>query len=195
MSEATFTQEDVDALVAAAIAKAIAPLQAELDGFKAGEQESQVEAQIAAVRGEMEAQIADLTSRLDAAVLDAQTAKTERDEIKQWLENEEARVVQEAELATRREDRIAQVATVVSFPVDYVKERAEKWAALSDEDFEALLADYKTLGEKSPGTGSTGSTLPTATAMVASRESASGSTVGSALKDLIRKREDPRAIR
>ena len=195
VSEATFTQEDVDALVAAAIAQAIAPLQAELTQFKAGEQESQVEAQIAAVREEMEAQLADLTSKLDAAVLDAEAAKTERDEIKQWLENEEAKVTQEAEMATRKDARIAAVAEVVSFPEAYVAERAEKWAALTDEDFEALLADYKALGtpKKSdrPGSG-----LPSATAMVASRETAgTNGKVGSALRDLIQNRHDPRQIR
>lgn len=195
VSEATFTQEDVDALVAAAIAKAVAPLQAELNGFKEGEQESAVEAQVAAVREEMEAQIAELTSKLDAAVLEAETAKTERDGITQWLETESEKIVQEAELATRRGDRITKVAEVVSFPEDYVKERADKWASLSDEDFEALLADYKALGIK-PKSGGTGSPLPTATAMVASRESAGGNgTVGSALKDLIQNRHDPRAIR
>lgn len=193
VSDKTYSEEEVDALVTAAIAKAVAPLQAELDEYKAGQVSAEVEAQIAAVREEMEAQIAELTSKLDAAVIDAEAAKTERDEAQQYWETLAAEQAAEAEKAERRDARIAQVAEVVSFPEDYVKERADKWAQLSDEDFEALLADYKALGEKTKG--SSESPLPKATAMVASRESAGASTNGSALMDLIRSRQDPRAIR
>ena len=193
VSDKTYSQEEVDALVAAAIASALEPLQAELNEFKAGQVSAEVEAQIAAAREEMEAQIAELTSKLDAAVLEAETAKTARDEIQQWLENVAAEEAAAAEVAERREARIAQVTEVVQFPEEYIEQRADKWAAATDEEFEALLADYKALAEKAKSTSE--SPLPKATAMVASRSGAGVESSGSAVMDLIRTRQDPRAIR
>lgn len=195
VSDKTHSIEEVEALVTAAVAKATAPLQAELDQFKAGEETAEVEAQIAAVRAETETQISEITRKLDEAVLEATQAKQERDEITAWLTAEEERVTHEAEITAKRAARIEQVAAIVTFPDEYVTERSDKWAALSDEDFESLLADYKTIGEKAnSGQGP----LPKVTAMVATRETGVQSKVGSAVKDLIRGRNlgiDPRNIR
>lgn len=208
VSEKTYSDTEIEALVSAAVTKATAEVQAELDAYKAGEESAQMTAQmdafkaetqaaIDAAKAEAEAQINDLTAKLDAAVVDAEQAKTQRDEITAWLDAEAAKVVEEAEKATLRAQRIGQVAEVVTFPEDYVAERAEKWASLDDEQFEALLADYKALGEKT--TKTPGSELPPrVTAMVASRETSDQSTVGSALADIIRGRAygvNPRDIR
>lgn len=190
--EKTYTLDEVDALVSKAVADATAPLQAELENFKGSQATAEVEAKIAEVRAELEAQVADLTSRLDAAVIEAEQAKTERDEITTFLTEETERVAQEAELETRTAARIEQVAAVVKFPEDYVAERASKWAALNDEEFEALLADYAALG----GTQSETSPLPRATAMHASRTS-DNEKVGAAAS-IIRGRSlgiDPRRVR
>lgn len=196
VSEQTYTAEEVEALVTAAVAKATAALQTELDEFKSSQETAEVEAKIAAAREEMEAQISELTLKLDEAVIEAQQAKQERDEVTAWLTAEAERIAQEAEAAARLEERIARVAEVVTFPEEYVAERADRWSALDDEEFEALLADYKTLSEKSK---SSESPLPAATAMVAARVTGDDNgKVGSALKDLIRGRQfgiDPRSVR
>ncbi len=206
VSEKTYSDEETQALVAAAVAKATTDLQTELDAFKAGEESAQMQAQIQTIKDDLQAQIDaaktdaetqinEMTAKLDAAVLEAEQAKTERDEITTWLDNEAARVIEEATQATLRAERIEKVAEVVTFPEDYVNERADRWASLDAEQFEALLADYKTLGDK--GNRSSESP-PRVTAMVAARETSEQSTVGSALSDLIRGRnfgQDPRAIR
>lgn len=207
VSDKTYSEEEIQALVSAAVAKATTDLTTELETFKAGDAEAarqaelealkvDMQAQVDAAKAEAETQIADLTSKLDAAVVEAQTAKTERDEITSWLDAENARVLAEAEQATLRAERISKVAEVVTFPEDYVNERAEKWASLDEEQFEALLADYTTLGANAKST--TPGSPPRDTAMVASRETSDTSNVGSALRDLIEGRNygvDPRAIR
>lgn len=204
VSEKTYSDEETQALVAAAVAKATTDLQTELDAFKAGEESAQMQAQIETIKAELQAQIddaqatadtqiAEMTAKLDAAVLEATQAKTERDEITTWLDTEAARVVAEATQATVRAERIEKVAEVVTFPEDYVNERADKWASLDDEQFEALLADYKALGAKKSS-----ESPPRQTAMTAAREPSDQTTVGSALTGLIRGRSlglDPRAIR
>lgn len=196
VSEKTFSEEETEALVAAAVAKATADLQSELDAFKAGEESAQMNAQIEAIKADMQAQIEaakveaetqinDLTIKLDAAVVAGEVAKRERDEIAGWLQAEADKVVAEAEKATLRSDRIAKVAEVITFPEDYVNERADKWASLDAEQFEALLADYKVLDSK---TTARPESPPRVTAMHASRESSEQTTVGSALADIIRGR-------
>jgi hypothetical protein len=197
VSDKTYSEDEVKAQVAAAVAEAVAPLQSELDKFRLGEETAAVEARITELRAELEAQVADLTSKLDAAVIEAQTAKQERDDIEAWLKAEDERVRQETEAASRRDTRIAQVAEVVTFPGEYVQERADKWASLSEEEFETLLADYKALAEKAGAPG-TESPLPTATAMQAAREPSGTTKLGSAALELIRGRNvglDPRTIR
>lgn len=206
VSEKTYSDEETQALVAAAVAKATTDLQTELDAFKAGEESAQMQAQIETIKAELqvqideakaeaETQVTELTAKLDAAVLEATQAKTERDEITTWLDTEAAKVVAEATMETVRAERIEKVAEVVTFPEDYVKERADKWASLDEDQFEALLADYKALGDK---TTKSSESPPRTTAMTAARESSDQSTVGSALTGLIRGRSlglDPRAIR
>ncbi len=185
VSDKTFSDEETQALVAAAVAKATNDLQTELDAFKAGEESAQMTAQIDAIKADMQAQIDaakseaetqidELTAKLDAAVAEGEKAKTERDEITTWLDNEAARVLEEATMATVRAERIEKVAEVLTFPEDYVNERADKWASLDEEQFEALLADYKTLDLKSKGSPES---PPRVTAMVASRETSDTSTV------------------
>lgn len=193
VSDKTFSEDEVQTLVDAAVAAATAPLQSELETFKTSQEAAEVETRIAEARAEIEAQVAELTTRLDAAVIEAAQAKTAHDEILSWLTAETEREQQETAAAERRDARIAQVAEVVSFPEAYVTERAAQWASLEDEAFEALLADYKELGDKTFGSGP----LPHATAMTAARETGGTSKVGSAV-DLIRGRNlgiDPRTVR
>lgn len=196
VADKIYSDEDVQALVTAAVATATEDLQSKLTAIEAGEQTAAVQAQIDDAKTQAEAQIEELTAKLDAAVLEAAQATKEREELSTWLQGEHDRVLAEAEMETKRADRIAKVAEVVTFPEAHVAERADMWAALEDEKFEALLADYKALGDKTPKS----EPLPRFTAMQASREANEENTVvGSALKDLIRGRQfginDPRAIR
>lgn len=193
MSDKTYTEDEVQALVTDAVSTATAELQKQIDTFKAGDEAARMQAKVDEVASAKDADIAELTAKLDAAVIDAEKAKTERDEITSWLQAEADRVVAEAEAATRRADRIAKVAEVIKFPEEHVEARADGWAAQDDEQFEATLADYRVLAASKSDSG-----LPSFTAMQASRESESTSTVGSATRDLIRGRNagvDVRGIR
>jgi len=204
VSDKTYTEEEAQDLVSAAVAEKeseIAILEAEVAASKAAQKKADDEEDKKdggkdedKEKTSLYSQVAELTMKLDAAVIDAEKAKTERDEITGWLQAESDRVVAEAEAATRRADRIAKVAEVIKFPEDHVEARADGWASQDEEQFEATLADYRVLAASKTDSG-----LPTFTAMQAARESdESTSVVGSALRDLIRGRQtgvDPRAIR
>lgn len=178
VSDKTFTEDEV----AAAVAAAIAPLSAELDALKVSAETAEVDARIEEAKAEGAAKIAELETRIDTLTAEAEAAKSERDAITTWLQAEEEKTVLEAEAAARLESRVAAVAEVITLPAERIEERKAQWASLEDAAFEALLADYKSVaGEKTEGTG-----LPAATAMHASRE---GSGKGqSALTEIIRSR-------
>lgn len=201
VSEKTYTSDEVEALVAAAVAKATEELSAELEGFKSSQETAEIDEKIAAAKAEAEAQVAEIQMKLDESVIEAQQAKQERDEIMAWLEATAADAALAAEVEARRESRIAAVAEVVTFPEEYVAERASKWAAQSDDEFEVTLADYRAIAEKlgTPAEEGT-STPPAAAAMHATRETSNAPTrkIGSAVQEVLRMRslgEDPRDIR
>lgn len=173
----TFSEEEVQALVQTAVATATAALQTELDEIKGSEEAKAVEAKIAEARAEAEEKVADLQARLDEAVLEATAAKSEKDEILAWLENEKDAAEAAAMLEARREERVAQVAEVAAFPQEYVQENADRWAGLEDEAFEALLRDYKAVAEKAGAHKDLpqDDKIPSQTAMKAARETDTGS--------------------
>jgi hypothetical protein len=202
VSDKTITEEESKALIAAAVAEATSEAQAKIAVLEAAAEEAAKKAPPAndddeddAPYKKAKADLEEMTIKLDAAVLEAEAAKRERDELASWLQSEADKVVAEAEMATKRADRIAQVAEVVTFPEAHVEERADMWASLDDDKFEALLADYKALDVKKP---SDSGPLPHFTAMQAARDESDSSVVGPALRHLIRGSRsgvDPRAIR
>ena len=185
----TFEQEEVDALVQSAVAKQTEELRRELDDLKNSEETKAVEARIAEARAEGEAKVTDLQARLDESVITAEAATKDKDEILAWLESEKEAAAQQAALEERRGARVEQVAAVASFPEEYVKENADRWASLEDEAFASLLVDYKTVAEKAAaGKQESGSTIPTQTAMQAAREN-DGGNKGGAYREVFALRE------
>lgn len=179
VSDKTFTEDEV----AAKVAEALAPLAAELDALKKSEETAEVDARIEAAKTEGATKIAELETRIDTLTAEAEAAKSERDAITTWLQAEETKTVAEAEAAARLESRVAAVAEVITLPAERIEERKSAWASLEDAAFEALLADYKSVeGEKTAATG-----LPAATAMHAAREGAGGKGQ-SVLQEIIRSR-------
>lgn len=200
MSDKTYNDDEVQALVAAAVAKATDSLQSELSGFRSTEDAAALEAKISEARAEVEAAMADLQSKLDEAVATSTQVTKERDEIVSWLESANAELEHAAEIAQRSEERIAAVAEVIDFPEEHVAERSAEWAAMEDDKFEALLADYRALATRISGTPKVGDQGPSAraTAMVATRDTGgSVRKVGSAVSEVIAMYKlgvDPRAI-
>ncbi len=188
----TFTKDEVEARVAAAVAEAVTPLRTELDTFRTGEEAAAVEARIEEARAEAEEKVNALQAELDAKAIELEAKTQELAELVTLLEAEEARVTEEAAAAARIEERTAAVNEVGAFSEEYVQENAARWASMDDEAFEVALEDYKVLAEKAAATG--GSKIPVKTAMTAARDDNGGSALNK-LSGLIRSGFDPRSVR
>lgn len=172
----TFTQEDIDSAVAAAVK----PLDDKIKELLTSQEQADIEERIVKEKAELEAKMADIQTQLDSAVLEAAEAKKTHDEFVAFLDAAKADEAAKAELASRKEARLTLVKEVASFPEEYVEANADRWAALSDEDFEALTADWKQIASKREES-TEDTTLPSATTMVASRQEGKPS---SALDDI-----------
>lgn len=194
MSE-TFTKEEVQAQISAAVAEATRPLTEELESFKSSQETAEVEARIAEAKAEAEAQVTALQAELDAKVIEADAAVKAHTELVELLEAEEARVTEEAAVAARIEERTAAVAEVVEFSEEYVASNAARWAAMDDESFEATIADYAAVAEKASASVGGSTKVPAKTALTASRDEDKG--VASAAKGLFALQRggfDPRSM-
>lgn len=184
MSDKQFTQEELDA----AVAEALKPIQDELKGLRANASKSEVEANIA----DLNSQIKELQSQLDAAVLETQKAKQEKADLEAEIAAAKEAEEHAKALAARRDERLAKVGEVASFPDEYMQANADRWAAMSDEDFEAAVSDWKTISVKK----AEGEEVdpPRQTAMVASREDKSTSSALRDIFDLKLRGVDPRRV-
>jgi DNA repair exonuclease SbcCD ATPase subunit len=160
-----YSQEELDT----AIRDALQGVQSELETLKASQQQSDIDARIATVTAEFEGRINELQAELDSAVLKATEADRTHQEFVAALEAMQAEQEAAAEIARRRDDRLATVREVASFPDEYTEANADRWAALDDAAFEALVSDWKAISAAKRENES-GSMIPAATAMVASRQ-------------------------
>lgn len=156
----TYTEEDLQT----AVAEATAELAAKVTALESAALESEVTAAVNAVKAETAAEIEDLRSKLDNAVLAAQSSKNELDTFKAELDELAAAEETAREIAARMEERLAKVKEF-PFTDDYIEANAERFAAMSDEDFEARLADWSVMG-----TSKMGDSIPKVTALTAARE-------------------------
>jgi uncharacterized coiled-coil protein SlyX len=158
-----FSQADLDA----AVAEATGPLQQRLADLEAQAQESEVGKAVAQAVGEKQTQIADLQTELDTATAARTAAETKLAETeKYWVDavaaHEEAVVV-----AARKEQRIGQATELGVFNADYIAANADRFAAMSDDEFTARIEEWKLIAASAkPGETKT---PPATTAMVASR--------------------------
>lgn len=126
---------------------------------------------------------AELQSRVDVLEAERAALTTERDNIKSEFEAFKADLAEKAEIEERKGERLAKAkAAADHLPEDYfTAERAARWAEMSDEAFEAAMADLvatKPVGAANPvpeTAAFSGGEAPT------SRE-ADGSTFGSFLR-------------
>lgn len=173
MSDKTYSQEELDAAKVEAIAEAVKPLEDKINDFESSQEQAQVDARIAEVREELETQTTELQAQLDSANAEAGAAKQSHEELVQYLEAAEAEKVALAELAERKEERLAIVKEHANFTDEYIEANADRWAAMDQADFDANVEDWKAIDLKKPeGDEENNSTVPTATAMVASRSDA-----------------------
>ena len=185
---AEFTQEDLDAAVAAATK----PLEDRISQMLTERGESEVEQRIAEAKAELESKITDLQAQLDTKVLEVEEARKASDDLSAYLQAVAAEQEQAAEIARLREERLATVREVASFPDEYVEANADRWASLPAEAFEALVNDWKAITPAKPETAAT--TLPPATAMVASRNDNSGRPAFAEVFELVERGADLRTL-
>jgi DNA repair exonuclease SbcCD ATPase subunit len=170
----TYTEDEYNSLLVQ-----VADLESkvkELEGVRA---ESEVEARVAEAKAQFDSQVEDLQAQLDTAVLEAKTAQDEKANLIAYFEELKAHEERAAEIASLREQRIARVKEVASFPEDHIAARADAWAALDEEHFEALVADWAAIAKKESN-----GEIPVETAMVASRSD--NPSKDDALRDVLR---------
>ena len=192
----SFTQEQVDAAVAKAIADATGPLNTRIEELSASAKETEVGKAISDALAPKEAEIADLQSRLDAAEARATKAETEFSDFKAAVEAKEKEAEEAAAREGRKTERVKAMKEAKVFSDAYVDEHADRFAAMSDEDFAARMDEWKAIVAKDDaGDGK----IPEKTGFQASREGTGngGLPAGSVLGELGSLRgalSDPRTI-
>lgn len=157
----TYTEDEYDSVLAK-----VSALEAKLAEFEGAQQESEVEAKIAEIKAEAQALNADLQTKLDTALLEAEAAKSEKEKVLEYLTQVQADADKAAEIAARRDERIALVKEQTSFPESRIEERADAWAAMDEAAFTAALDDWKTIAPKTTN----GKIPDVSTALSASRD-------------------------
>lgn len=179
----TYTEAELKAAVDKAVAEATAEMQAKLAELA----NSQAEAASAQAKSDLEAQVADLQAKLDAAVLEAAQAKEEKENLQKAWDEEKAAEEEAKALAARRDERLAKVKEVANFPEDYLEQNGDRFAALSDEDFEARLEEWRVIAKKEEK-------VPAKTSFKAAREDKETESALSALRELRAVGADPRTL-
>jgi hypothetical protein len=135
----TYSQEELDRAVAAAVADA----NAEATKLKAAQATAELDAKVAEVTAAKDAELADLAKKVEAAELLAQTEKAAREAMETFLADEAAREAEEKELAARLETRLAEVAELqVPWTPEQIAAKAPAWAALTDEEWDSRKAEW-----------------------------------------------------
>ena len=174
----TYTEDELKA----AIAEATKELETKVAELSAADEQAKIDAAVSEAVAAKEDRIKELEASLDSAVLETQKAKDEYEAIVAFLKETEEAAAREAEVAARREERLAKVAEVASFPEEYVAANADRWANLSNEDFEALVADWAAIApKKETSTVSEETEVPSTAAI----ETASRQAPVSAVRDVL----------
>lgn len=184
----TFTQADLDAAVAAATAD----LQKSLEELGAQVRDTEVGRAVAEAVATKETEVSGLQTQLDAAEAARTAAENKLTEVEQFWTDAIAAHEEAAAVAARRDSRVAEAKEAGVLSEEYVEEHADRFAAMSDEDFKTRLDEWRTIATQA-GTKTTA--IPAKTALVASR--ATDDKPSSALSyigDLRRARVDPRTL-
>lgn len=149
------SQETHEALVQQKVATAIAQsdqaLATQTDRANSAEaQVKELETELASVKEEN----TKLSSDLDAAQVEVKSLTEERDQLKK----DAADAASKQEVTEKAAERAKQVTNLKLFPEEYVTEKAEKWAALSDDDWAEQLESWGKLKPAGDGGTSTETT-------------------------------------
>jgi hypothetical protein len=170
----TFTEDELNAAVEAAIE----PVQAELNELKNAQAQGEVDTRVAEANAEADRRVAEVQTQLDEAMVQKGAAEKELSDTVDFLVAEEAAKREAAEIAARTDERKVSIEELAVFEADYVEANMERWLALEDEDFAALVEDWKTIASSkaSESEGEESETTPIPdSAMNSTRDSAGSS--------------------
>lgn len=141
----TYTEDEFTT----AVQEAVAPLQAAAEA-KVSELQSELEAAKATqAKDEAEGRIAELQVELDKAEIRVADATAKYDELVAYLEGEEQAKLEAAAQETLRETRAAALAESTPLAQERIKEIVNRFIAMDDDSFAALVEDYKTVSSAS----------------------------------------------
>lgn len=173
-----YTEEELNAKIAAAVAEAVAAKDARIAELEAAKATDDIKAAVAEATSELASKVEDLQAELDEAAKAVRAAQDERDAVIAYL----TEVAEQERKAALTEERLKAVKDTKVYPDEYVDAHPERWVEMSDEAFAAEIAALKAspAAKATTDTGSAGSNpLPGQTAMTATAApGATGSTGG-----------------
>jgi len=141
----TYTEDEFTA----AVTEAVAPLQAAAESKVADLQAEIDELRTSHARSEVEGQIAEVQAELDRAEIRVAEAERAYADLVAYLEAEIAAAEQAALVEARRAARRDAVKDAAPFADDYIDANLDRWLAMEDEAFEAVLEDWKAVSAAS----------------------------------------------
>lgn len=142
--ERTFSETEHFALLTDAVTRETAGLQTAKE---------ELEKQLTELQTEKSSEVNDLQGRLDILEAEKSAAEKARTELAEEFEAFKTGLNELAEIETRKAERSAAVKEAAGdlLDDDYVTDvRVQRWAEMSDEAFEAVLADFRDLAAKNP---------------------------------------------
>lgn len=143
----TYSEEQAQEMVAAAVAAAVSPLQAELAGLRnaatAGETETKINEAVAAAVAPLQEELTAATAELTKTTADLNAVTEQRDGLIAAAEAAENEAALAAELEETRLARVAAVAEVAHFTDEQVAAQSPQWAAMDEPSFGVMVETLK----------------------------------------------------
>lgn len=135
----TYTEDEFTV----AVQEAVAPLQAAADS-KVAEIQAKLDALTAeSEQSELDSRIAEIQAKLDVSEAEAAAQKQELADVLAYLEAQVAEAVEAARLDDLRSTRRSAIAEATAFSDEQIDEKMDRWIAMDDETFDAILDDFK----------------------------------------------------
>jgi chromosome segregation ATPase len=143
----TFTETEHFALLTDAVSRETASL------AEAKEELVSSVSTLTAEKSAVEAEKSELESRIDVLEAEKVAAEKARDEAVSEFEAFKSDLAQKAAIAERKDARIASIKEAAADLLDdeyFTAPRVQRWAEMSDESFEQVVADFRDLAAKAP---------------------------------------------
>lgn len=141
-----YTQEQVDGFVADAVAKAVGPLQTQLDELTGSANLQRLADAIAEQVSPVQARVTELEDELANEKLRADEAERQLAELSDLLVAADAKRKEDEEAEARKETRLKAVRDAIPTVKDeWLNEQADRVSRMSDEEFTERLAEWASI--------------------------------------------------